>query len=73
MLDYSKCFYNRIPLECNYMVTELIFCENKRNPMRNYSEFTEFTYPPPFKDGYQVEKHNNNTDRNDYDKPKKAD
>ena len=61
----------------------LIFCENiwdiKRNPMRNYSEFTypseytEFTYPPPFKDSYQVEKRNNNTDRNDYDKPKKAD
>lgn len=60
------------------MAMGLIFCENKRNPMRNYSEFTypseftEFTYPPPFKDGYQVEKHNNNTDRNDYDKPKKV-
>ena len=64
------------------MAMGLIFCENKRNPMRNYSEFTEFTYPseyteftypPPFKDGYQVENITINTDRNDYDKPKKAD
>lgn len=63
------------------MAMGIIFCGSKRNMMRNYSEFTEFTYPseyseftypPPFKDGYQVEKHSINTDRNDYDKPKKV-
>ena len=57
------------------MAMGLIFCGSicviKRNPM-NYSEFTKFTYPPLFKDGYQVENATINVDRNDYDKPKKA-
>ena len=55
------------------MNTYVTPCASKYSEFTYPSEFSEFTYPPPFKDtSYQVENATINTDRNDYDKPKKV-
>lgn len=70
MLDYSKCSCNRIPLECNH-------CNHSNHSTLEWVNWLLANicggYGTNTCGNKRVEKHNNNTDRNDYDKPKKAD